>query len=265
MRGLARRAPDDPKCRLSAQGSAFTIVAVRIIYLADLHYALQQFDWLGEHAVGHDLVVLGGDLLDLGSAVDLEVQEVVVQKYLRRFAGERVLLAASGNHDIQQVSPEGERVASWLESLRGPGIKADYESHELDGVVFSVCSWWDGPVSRARAEARLAEDAAKEKSRWVWLHHNPPEGSPVAWTGRKDGGDPVVAEWIAQYQPDIVLSGHIHNAPYYAEGGWHARCGRTWVFNPGKQPGSEPTRIVIDLAAGRAEWFSAEGSESVEL
>lgn len=250
---------------MSDSESPDNILFVRIIYLADLHYALRQFDWLGEQTADHDLVVLGGDLLDLASAVDLEVQEVVVQKYLRRFASERVLLAASGNHDIQQVSPEGERVASWLEALRGPGIKPDYESYERDGVVFSVCSWWDGPVSRGRVEARLAEDALREKTRWVWLHHNPPEGSPVAWTGRKNAGDPVVSGWIAQYQPDIVLSGHIHNAPYYAEGGWHARAGRTWIFNPGKQPGAEPTRIIIDLEAGRAEWFSAEGGESVDL
>lgn len=238
---------------------------MRLIYLSDLHYALRQFDWLAEEAGRHDIVVLGGDLLDLGSAVDLEVQEVVVQKYLRRFSGERVLLAASGNHDIQQVSAEGERVAGWLEALGGPMIRPDYDSYERDGVLFSVCSWWDGPVSKGRVEERLRADAKREKTKWVWLHHNPPEGSPVAWTGRKGAGDPVVAGWIADHQPDMVLSGHIHNAPYYAEGGWHARSGKTWIFNPGKQPGSEPTRIVIDLEAGRAEWFSAEGAESVDL
>ena len=123
---------------------------MRILYAADLHYALRQFDWLGQQVSGHDLAVLGGDLLDLGSGVDMEVQEVVVQKYLRRYGGERVLLVSSGNHDIQQLSPAGERTARWMEELGGPMITPDYGSYEKDGVLFTVCSWWDGPETRAR-------------------------------------------------------------------------------------------------------------------
>jgi Icc-related predicted phosphoesterase len=238
---------------------------MRILAAADLHYSLRQFDWFGEQAGKFDLLVLAGDLLDMGSSVDLEVQEVVVQKFLRRLSLEKVLLTSSGNHDIQNVSPEGERTALWMEELGGPALKPDYESHEQDDVVFSVCSWWDGPVSRAKAEERLARDAVREKKHWVWLHHNPPARTPVAWTGRGDGGDPVVVEWIEKYQPDLVFSGHIHNAPFYAEGGWHARMGKTWIFNPGKQLGGEPTRIVVDLGARRAEWHSVEGVETVEL
>ncbi len=238
---------------------------MRILYTADLHYALRQFDWLGQQLPSHDVAVLGGDLIDLGSAVDLEVQEVVVQKYLRRYGTDRVVLVSSGNHDIQQVSPEGERTARWMEELGGGMITPDYGSYERDGVVFTVCSWWDGPATKARVEACLAADAARPKQHWIWLHHNPPAGTPVAWTGKRDGGDPVVREWIAQYQPDLVFSGHIHNAPFYAEGSWHTQLGRTWVFNPGKQIGPEPTRIVVDLTAGQAEWFSLEGAETVEL
>ncbi|MDX6766163.1 MAG: metallophosphoesterase [Candidatus Methylacidiphilales bacterium] len=238
---------------------------MRILAAADLHYALRQFDWLGTDAPACDLLVLAGDLLDMGSSVDLEVQEVVVQKYLRRYSAGKVLLTSSGNHDIQDLSPTGERTARWMKELGGDSIKSDYDSHEQDGVLFSVCSWWDGPVSRAQTEARLAEDAARAKKAWIWLHHNPPARTPVAWTGKHDGGDPVVVEWIEQYQPDLVFSGHIHNAPFYGEGSWHARIGKTWIFNPGKQIGGEPTRILVDLAARRAQWFSAEGVDTLEL
>lgn len=238
---------------------------MRILYAADLHYALRQFDWLGQQLPSHDLAILGGDLIDLGSAVDLEVQEVVVQKYLRRYGTERVVLVSSGNHDIQQVSPGGERTARWMEELGGATITPDYGSYERDGVVFTVCSWWDGPTTKARVETCLAADAERPKKYWIWLHHNPPAGTPVAWTGKHDAGDPVVREWIARYQPDIVFSGHIHNAPFYAEGCWHTRLGASWIFNPGKQIGPEPTHIIVDLAARRAEWCSLEGVEAVDL
>lgn len=212
-----------------------------------------------------DLLVLAGDLLDLASSVDLDVQEVVVQKYLRRYAAERTLLVASGNHDIESAPDGVERAAHWMDRLHGADLKPDYSSYERGGALFSMCPWWDGPQSLAKTEALLASDAVKPRRWWIWLHHNPPAATPVAWTGRKDGGDAVVRKWIERFQPDLVFSGHIHNAPYYAEGGWHTRIGKTWIFNPGKQPGGEPTRIVVDLAAGRASWFSTEGVEEIEL
>jgi hypothetical protein len=210
-------------------------------------------------------VVLAGDLLDLASAVDLDVQEVVIQKYLRRFSAQKIILSSSGNHDIHETQAEGERIAAWLEELHSPMLKPDGESFDRDGVVFTVCPWWDGPATKEKAEAQIKADALKPKKMWIWLHHNPPAQTPVAWTGKKDGGDSVIVDWIGQYQPDYVFSGHIHNAPFYAEGSWRTRLGKTWVFNPGKQIGGEPTRIILDLAAGRAEWHSLEGVDALDL
>lgn len=238
---------------------------MRILALADLHYALRQFDWVGEHLDDFDLLVLAGDLLDLGSGVDLDIQEVVVEKYLRKFASRRMLLTASGNHDIEETAGDGERVAGWMDSLRSPSLKPDYESYQDGDVLFTVCPWWEGPDTRAKTEQHLSADAAKAKKTWIWLHHNPPRGTPVAWTGREDGGDPVALEWIQHYQPDFVFSGHIHNAPFYAAGAWHSRIGKSVVFNAGKQPGGIPTRIILDLKNRRAEWSSVESDETLDL
>lgn len=238
---------------------------MRILALADLHYALRQFDWVGENLENFDLLVLAGDLLDLGSAVDLDVQEVVVEKYLRRFARQRVLLSSSGNHDIHETLNDGERAASWMESLRSQNLKSDYESYQNGNTLFTVCPWWDGPDTRAKTEQRLLADSAKPKQTWIWLHHNPPLGTPVAWTGKQDAGDPVALEWIQRYQPDFVFSGHIHNAPFYAAGSWHTRIGKSVVFNAGKQPGGVPTRIILDLTSRRAVWSSMESDEELEV
>ncbi len=236
---------------------------MRILATADLHYALRQFDWVGEQVERYDLLVLAGDLLDLSSPVDLDVQEVIVRKYLRRFATQRMLLSSSGNHDIQDILPGGERAAVWMEKLDAATLKPDYRSYEQDGVLFTVCPWWDGPDTREKTEQRLRVDAARAKHTWIWLHHNPPSGTPIAWTGTECGGDPVATEWIHLYQPDFVFSGHIHNAPFYANGGWHGRLGKSLLFNAGKQPGPEPTRIVLDLLAKVAVWHSIEGTEDV--
>ena len=71
--------------------------------------------------------------------------------------------------------------------------------------------------------------------------------------------------WIKRFKPDMVLSGHIHNSPFYAEGAWVDRIGPTWVFNPGRQIGPCPAYIALDLEAMAAEWISIEGQSARRL
>jgi hypothetical protein len=149
--------------------------------------------------------------------------------------------------------------------LKTGQLNVDGDSVELSGVLITICPWWDGPVTRAEVAALLARDAEKPKQRWVWIHHSPPDQSPVSWAGKKFGGDEFLVEWIQLYQPDLVLSGHIHNAPFHAKGSWNDRIGRTWVFNPGRQPGARPAYLIFDLAALTADWVTVEDKERQEL
>jgi Icc-related predicted phosphoesterase len=90
-------------------------------------------------------------------------------------------------------------------------------------------------------------------------------GAPVCWTGRRDYGDADLGGWIAEHQPDIVLTGHVHESPFKPAGAWAHRIDRTWVFNAGRQIGPVPTFVDIDLSAGTASWRSLLGSEAVSL
>lgn len=232
---------------------------MRLLFVADLHYTLKQFDWLAAQARTHDAVIIGGDLLDLSSALEIEVQIVVVEKYLARLGAVVPVLVCSGNHDGDRRTADNESVAQWLQEIRSAQVLVDGDRLERGGTVITLCPWWDGPVTRAEVEQLLARDSARSKSRWIWIHHAPPDRSPVSWTGRKFGGDEFLVEWIRRYQPDLVFSGHIHDAPFYPEGSWIDRVGRTWVFNPGRQIGPCPTHISFNLAAMTAEWTSFEG------
>lgn len=69
---------------------------MRMLFTADLHYALKQFDWLLANARRFDAIVIGGDLLDLSSPLDFEVQIVVVEKYLDRLRQEAAFWCAPG-------------------------------------------------------------------------------------------------------------------------------------------------------------------------
>jgi hypothetical protein len=187
------------------------------------------------------------------------VQITVVEKYLGalRKRGKK-LAVSSGNHDGDSRNAGDESVAQWLQDSRADGLYVDGDSFDLGDWRVTVCPWWDGELSRAALQRQLEQEAVllHGRGRWIWIHHAPPLGARTCWTGHKWAGDEYLKQWIERFQPEMVLSGHIHNAPFYEEGSWIDRIGRTWVFNPGRQIGPVPTTLTIDLDAMTAEWRS---------
>jgi Icc-related predicted phosphoesterase len=239
---------------------------MRCLFVADLHYSLPQFDWLLRSAAGYDLAVLAGDALDAGSIVDYRAQTLVVRKYLQRLAGVTRLIVCSGNHDLDSRGEAGEKVARWLAEPGALNITRDGNSIVIGDTLFTVCPWWDGPVVRAALAAQLEADARRRQClRWVWIHHAPPSNSPTSWSGSWSMGDTDLEQWIGQYNPDIVVAGHIHQSPFVKGGSWADRIGATWVFNAGRQYGVPPAYIAIETTVGEAVWISAMGVQTVRL
>lgn len=238
---------------------------MRILSVSDLHYRLPHYDWLVTAAADHDVVVLAGDLADVVSPVPVDVQSVVLGSYLSRLAEQALVLASSGNHDLDGPGANGEQVAGWLHRTVDDRVRVDGSSTDVDGVRFTVCPWWDGPLTRAEVAAQLAAAAVDRPERWVWVYHSPPAGTPLCTDGRREFPDHDLAGWIEEHQPDIVLCGHIHQAPWAKGGSWRARIGRTWVFNAGKQIGKVPPHVSIDTEAGTARWFGVFDVETIDL
>lgn len=231
---------------------------MRLLFVADLHYSLKQFDWLLAEAPKFDVVSIGGDLLDLSSQLDFGVQIAVVEKYLQKLQEKTLLLVSSGNHDGDGRNEADESVALWLDEAKAERLIVDNGSVVVGDVLITVCPWWDGPLSRGRLEEFLVRESGKPRRRWIWVHHAPSAGSPTSWTGKADAGDEYLRGWIERFQPDMVLCGHIHGSPFYERGSWVDQIGTTWVFNPGRQLGSFPSHIRLDLEAQTAEWVSVE-------
>ena len=238
---------------------------MKCLFVSDLHYALKQFDWTAHMAQDADVVVIGGDHLDISSAVEARVQIVVVLKYLRRLQAMTKLIVCSGNHDLDARNSAGEKVAKWMSKVRNLGVPTDGDSVVVGDTLFTICPWWDGPQTREQVGAQLAHDAEKPKDRWIWVYHAPPDASPTSWGGHNHFGDSDLVGWIEQYQPNLVLTGHIHQAPFRKGGSWVDRLGTTWIFNPGRQIGPDPTHIIFDTDAQMALWFSLAGAEVVHL
>jgi Icc-related predicted phosphoesterase len=238
---------------------------MKLLQVSDLHYRLRHFDWLAQIAGAVDVVVIAGDLLDIRSPVPLDAQAIAVSAAMRALGSRVLLLAASGNHDLDSRDSTGEKVARWLSAVKSDRVRVDGESLYLGDDLFTVCPWWDGPLGRAALGKRLAKAALLPRRRWIWVHHAPPSGSPLAWDGRREYGDAVLTGWISRFEPDIVLAGHVHQAPFVGGGAWSDRIGTTWIFNAGQQPGPVPTHVLIDLEAGTAAWISADDRAQISL
>jgi Icc-related predicted phosphoesterase len=200
---------------------------MRLLFIADLHYSLKQYDWLLAHADKYDVMVIGGDLLDMGSALDPDVQIAIVERYLELLRQKALLVVSSGNHDGDSRNAADESCAAWLQDLRADGLHVDGDGLDLGNTRITVCPWWDGEVARTDLETLLEREAAQVKGRWVWIYHAPPEGSRTSWSGQRYIGDGFLRQWIDRFQPDMVLSGHIHNSPFYEKGSWIDRIGQT--------------------------------------
>jgi Icc-related predicted phosphoesterase len=250
---------------LRCRARSVTGAGVKILVVADIHYSLPQFDWLLQSASGYDVVIIAGDMLDTNSTVDLGTQVVVVLNYLKRIRLGAQVLVCSGNHDLDVPNAWGEMHASWTRALRSLQVATDGDTVQIGDTTITCCPWWDGPETLKEVGEQLAAAAAERRGTWIWVYHAPPPDSPVSWNGHRHFGDQALNGWIAQLQPDLVFSGHVHEAPFARNGSWVDRIGNTWLFNAGRQIGPIPTTISLDTDAGEAAWFSMEGAESVKL
>ena len=161
--------------------------------------------------------------------------------------------------------PGGERIAGWLVGLGVSGVVRDGQALAIGETLISCFPWWEGTETREAIAAQMARDASRRTGTWIWVHHAPPRDSPVSWGGNRSYGDQELSDWIMEFSPTLVLSGHVHQAPFVSGGGWVDRIADTWAFNMGQQSGEAPTHVIIDTEAGGAAWFSLAGRERIYL
>jgi len=238
---------------------------MKCLIVSDIHYALKQYDWVTQISEKFDLVIIAGDLLDLASIVDRDVQAVVALKYFSRIEQKTRLMVSSGNHDTKETFEDGEQTALWLQGGRSKATAVDGDSVVIDDMLITVCPWWDGEQGKEKVRQLIEADSKKDKKSWVWVYHSPPNEAPVSWTGQAHFGDDQLNEWIRQYRPHMVFCGHVHQSPFRNGGNWIHVEGGTFTFNAGKQLGPIPAFLVWDTDSNQVTWVSQAGTERVKL
>ena len=238
---------------------------MKLLVASDLHYKLKQFDWLASHADEFDAVILAGDLLDISSYLDLNMQIDVISKCLARISDKTHLLVCSGNHDGNEKNPHDEFIAPWLQKIRQDRLHVDGDNVHFGDTLVTIFPWWDGDITKSEVAAQIATASQQDCKTWVWVYHAPPDQSPTSWAGNRFIGDMELNKWMETYQPDVVISGHIHESPFKKDGSWHDRMGKTWIFNAGNNIGEVPAHIILDLDAMKAQWVSLAGIEEMAI
>jgi Icc-related predicted phosphoesterase len=210
-------------------------------------------------------MIIAGDMLDISSYMDLNIQIVVMKKYMRKIGSKIPLLVCSGNHDGNEKNNADEYIAPWLQGVRDQQIHVDGDNVFFGETLFTIFPWWDGEVTKQEVSEQINQASLLEFDKWIWIYHAPPDNSLTSWTGKRFIGDSELSQWIERYRPDVVVSGHIHESPFKADGSWADKIGKTWVFNAGSHIGDVPAHIILDLGAMNAAWYSLAGSDSRQL
>ena len=245
---------------------------MRILVVSDLHYRLPHFDWLVEASPAGRR---GGDRgrprrrRQPGPPRRADRRH---RQYLKRLAERTTVLVASGNHDLDGPGWHGEQVATWLRRIQQSGL-------HVDGVgrrrrhPFTVCPWWDGPVTRDEVGVQLAGAAGTAGALGVDLprttrRHTPVPRRPAYLPRPRAGGvdRPAPARpGVLRPHPPVAL-GHRRLVARAARR--HLGLQRRQADRPGASPhhprhrGRHGRLVRGDRAGAASSWPERSGSLS---
>ena len=205
-----------------ASGTRADLTPLRVRALMDFHWSGRGDPRLPD-LTEIDLVLLGGDITHFAG---IDVARTLIEKIQK--AGPRVL-AVCGNCDRPEI--EG-----YLEQI---GVALDRRAQVIAGTVFAGLSaglpFVGCPYERTEKEFAAAGGKARAAAEEIWapgptilLAHQPPYGTKCDRVLKiRHVGSRAIRELVEEWQPDLVLCGHIH------ESAGTDLIGKTRIINPG--------------------------------
>jgi len=200
--------------------------ALRILGLADLHDCTERLEGLKD--IRFDIIAFCGDLHN-GSSKDRARPAAMALASL----GTQVLIVP-GNMDHRDVVPQLWREAGFVLLHQSSFRYKEYGFLGLGGMIARDPRRLEDPnryYHRDEEVYTLLEKAYQEISdarRKIIVVHQPPRGAQDLLYNGERSGSSELRRFIEDYQPDLVLCGHIH------EDRGECRIGSTLVVNVGE-------------------------------
>jgi Icc-related predicted phosphoesterase len=212
---------------------------MKIVSISDVHMATRNLARMTEVWRDTDLAIIAGDLTNFGGMEDARSVLDQVRACCKQ------VLAVPGNLDKRETFPFFEREGI---ALHGKGMV-------LDGVGFFGCGGSNLTPFKTPSEftedeiyAALAQGyaAVREVRPLIMVCHTPPlETKCDRIVSGKAVGSPAARRFIEEHQPDLCISGHIHESAAVD------KIGATTVLNAGPFKGGG--YIVVDIDHSRVD------------
>ena len=194
---------------------------LNMVVFGDIHSQITYIDNIKE-LPSADWVIITGDLTNRGGKK--EAEEII--NYIRYYNTH--ILAQIGNMDFLEINDYFENLGI---NLHGHGYRLE-EELAVFGVGGSTPTPFNTPTEYTEQEIDaflyIAYEEIKNVSHKILVSHTPPFGTKVDIVGRGDHvGSKVIREFIEKEQPELCLTGHIHEARNID------KIGKTLILNPG--------------------------------
>ena len=194
---------------------------LNMVVFGDIHSQITYIDNIKE-LPSADWVIITGDLTNRGGKK--EAEEII--NYIKCYNTH--ILAQIGNMDFLEINDYFENLGI---NLHGHGYRLE-EELAVFGVGGSTPTPFNTPTEYTEQEIdaflHIAYEEIKNVSHKILVSHTPPFGTKVDIVGRGDHvGSKVIREFIAKEQPELCLTGHIHEARNID------KIGKTLILNPG--------------------------------
>lgn len=194
---------------------------MRIVSFGDVHMSLRTIERLAPELASADLVILSGDLTNLGGPDEAEAVLAATERHAR------AVLAVSGNLDQPSV----------IDFLQARGVSLHGQARRVGALGIFGCGGSNATPFRTPTEfsdeeiGALLEQGFAEVSgapHILMVCHTPPvDTSTDRIASGQHVGSPRVRTFIETHQPDVCITGHIHEAAGLDH------IGRTVVVNAG--------------------------------
>ncbi len=210
---------------------------MNILAVADIHGDLEKLyrlvDGIEKEGKRPDLVLIAGDLTPFGPGSLVKPIEAKLKEL------SRYVLAVPGNED-----PEEVRKAMRDMDIHGKTVKLN----DVTVIGFEGARWISSDEGVFISYDPIHETLKKAEGKKILLTHVPPFDTEAdrLWTGQH-AGSPFLRSLVEEYQPDLVICGHIH------ESRGVDRIKKSTILNPGA------------LADGYAAWIEMKEEPEITL
>ncbi|MEW5937348.1 MAG: metallophosphoesterase [Candidatus Thermoplasmatota archaeon] len=203
-------------------------MTVKLLLVSDLHGSGRALSWIRECIAEHnpDVVLIAGDLTHFGPPGFVDEIATLLGR----------ILAVNGNCDTAAV----------VNRMHALGISAIDRLVALGDAIIVGIGWPVGDSALRRIPQSLREKVmshALSPLPKIVLSHSPALGYLDEPSAGHHIGSRALLEFIRVLEPELVLTGHVHEAPGIIEG-------RTVIVNPG--PAKEMRACSAEVEKGGA-------------